>query len=82
MIIAEIYVPSLDKTYDFKLNENVVASVLAEEIGAVICQKEQCNLSGDKDNLMFFKAENNQVLSMGLSFYENGIRTGDRLIFV
>lgn len=82
MIIAEVFVPSIDKTYDFKFDEDVIVSVVAEEIGAIICQKEQCNVLGDKDNIMLFKAETNQILSMGLSLYENGIKTGDRLMFV
>ena len=28
MIIVEIYVPSIDRTYDFKLNEDVVLSIV------------------------------------------------------
>lgn len=82
MIIAEVFIPSLDKSYDFKLNGDVIVSVLIEEISSVICQKEQCEITGDKNNLMLFKEEGKQILSMGLSLYENGIKTGDKLILV
>lgn len=48
MIVAEIYVPVFDASYDFKLDENVPTGVVIEEIASVICQKEQCEIGGDK----------------------------------
>lgn len=80
MIITEIYVPALDKSYDFKINEDILTAFVIEEIVSVICQREQCSLSGNKGDIMLFKKENSQVLSMGLSLYENGIKTGDKLL--
>lgn len=82
MIIAEVFVPSLDKSYEFKLNEDVAVWTVIDEISSVICQKEQCNISGDKDKLMLFKTDTAQVLSMNLSLYENGIKSGDRLMLI
>ena len=82
MIITEIYVPSVDKTYEFKLNEDISTIVIIDEIGSVICQKEQCAIKGDKSQLMLFKCEDKQILSMNLSLYENGVQSGDRLILV
>ena len=35
MIVAEIYVPVLDVSYDFKLDENVPTGVVIEEINSV-----------------------------------------------
>lgn len=82
MIITEVYVPSLDKTYDFKLCDNIPVAVITEELSAVICQKEQCSIFGEKRDFMLFNAENKNILSMKLSLFENEIKTGDRLIFV
>lgn len=82
MIIAEIYVPSVDKVYEFKLNEDTALYVVIEEIISVICQKEQCGIRGDKSDFMLFKSESSQILSMNLSLYENGVQSGDRLILV
>ena len=53
MIVAEIYVPVLDASYDFKLDENVPTGVVIEEIASVICQKEQCEIGGDKTCLLY-----------------------------
>ncbi len=82
MIIVEIYVPSLDKSYDFKLNEDVVVSVIIEEVNSVICQKEQCSVEGKGNNFLLLKTDTNQVLSMNLSLFENDIKAGDVLILV
>lgn len=81
MIVAEIYVPVLDASYDFKLDENVPTGVVIEEIASVICQKEQCEIGGDKTQFMLFKVENRQSLSANLTLYENGVTTGDSLVF-
>lgn len=82
MIVVEIYVPVLDASYDFKLDENVPTGVVIEEIASVICQKEQCKIGGDKTQFMLFKVENRQSLSANLTLYENGVTTGDSLVFV
>lgn len=82
MIIVEIFVPSVDKTYEFKLNEDVSVSVAIDEISSVICQKEQYAVIGDKSQLMLVRTENRQILYMGLSLYENGVQSGDSLMLV
>lgn len=82
MIIAEIYVPSVDKTYEFKLNEDVAVSVVIDEITAVICQKEQCSVRGDKFGFLLFSSDSGKILSLNLSLYENGIRSGSGLMLV
>lgn len=82
MIIAEVYVPSVDKIYEFKLNEDVAVSVAIDEISSVICQKEQCGIKGDKSQFLLFRCENRQLLSMNLSLYENGVQSSDRLMLI
>ena len=82
MIIVEVSVPCIDKTYDFKLNEDIILSVIIDEIASVICQKEQCEITGEKSDFMLFKAETNQALSMNLSLFENDVKSGNKLILV
>ena len=40
MILTDVYVPSVDKIYDFQLNEKVPVSTVIEEITEMISQKE------------------------------------------
>ena len=82
MILVEIFVPSLDKTYEFKLNEDVAVSVVIEEISSVICQKEQCDVEGNRADLILVLCEKQLILSSGLSLYENGVQSGDRLFLL
>lgn len=82
MIIVEIEVPSIEKSYDFKLNDDVSVSVIIEELCAIVCQKEQCRFLNNDGQLMLFKIDNKRLLSMSLSLYENDVKTGDKLLLI
>ena len=81
-MIVEVYVPTLDKEYEFLLDNDAVASVAADEITSVVCEKEQCELEGSAESLMLFHVQSGTKLIANLTLYENGISSGDRLILV
>ena len=80
MIIVNVFIPLMDKEYEFKLNEDIPVCWIIEEITSLICQKEQYVLSNDSQQFMLYKTECNRTLSGSLSLYENDIKSGDRLI--
>ena len=82
MILVDVTVPSLEKIFEFKLNEDVPVSIVTDEIISVVCQKEKCGLQGDKNNMMLLKLENREILDMDRSLYQNNVNTGDNLILV
>ena len=82
MIIVEVFVPSIDNIYEFRLNEDVAVNVVIEEISSVICQKEQCPLKGERADFLLVLSGKQQVLSSNLSLYENGVQSGDRLFLL
>lgn len=82
MIIVEIKVPALDKTYDFQLEENVPLGELRKEIGEIICRKEQLSLKGDVKDLLIWDANGKRQLLLEKTAYENGLRTGDCILLV
>ena len=82
MIIVEIKVPALDKTYDFQLEENVPLGELRKEIGEIICRKEQLSLKGDVNDLLIWNANGKRQLLLEKTAYENGLRTGDCILLV
>ncbi len=55
MILVNIFIPLIDKEYEFKLNEDVPVYWIIEEVSALICQKkEQFTLpSNTQKNLCF-----------------------------
>ena len=82
MIIVEVYVPCLDKTYEFKLNEDVIVAVATEEIVSVICQKEQYKPFESRSKFLLYNTATERQLSVSLSLFENGVCMGDKLILV
>ena len=46
MILTDAYVPAVDKTYDFNLDEQVRVQVIIEEIVEMIGQSRTCGIAG------------------------------------
>ena len=82
MIIVEISVPSTDGTYEFKLDEDVPVSMIIDELCSVISEKKRCSMPAGTDGFMLFSVEKSNLLSSGLTLFENGVINGDRLILI
>lgn len=82
MIIVDIFVPALDRTYDFKLAETEFLYVLAEEIAEMISRKEQNYIKGEVKKAILCEQNTMRILPPDKTLKELGIHTGDRLIFV
>ena len=81
MITVTVHSVMFDTDYEFCLDSNVPASDLADEIGEIICQKEQCMLSGNPDHLVLYSMERQCVIPQNTTLSEFGVRTGDVLYF-
>lgn len=79
MILVDIYVPVLDKTYDFRLDENARIEDVTEEIAEVICQYEHCELKGDAADLILCQTTRHCILAMDSTLSQSGVGTGDCL---
>ncbi len=82
MILVDIYVPGVNQTYDFNVDENAKLSLLIEEISGMICQKEQCSLNGSVRELMLVSQNQHKILSEELTLAHYDISQGDRLLLV
>lgn len=82
MILVDIYVPVLDESYDFHVDEHTEIGILIEEVAEMICQKEQCPLEGDVEELTLWKQESRQRLSRCDTLYEVGVKAGEQLFLV
>ena len=82
MILVDIFVPGIDKNYDFQLNETIVISAVIEEIGEMISQKEQLDIMGDIDDLQLCDRRKQVLLPKNKTLAECGIMTGESLILV
>lgn len=82
MILVDIYVPVLDETYDFHVDEHTEAGTIIEEAAEMICQKEQCPLEGNAEELTLWKQSARQMIRRSETLYEAGVTAGERLFLV
>lgn len=82
MILVDVYAPAVDRSFDFKLDENAEVSDILGEVTAMIAKKTGSESQGNAEDFLLYKTGREQPLSVAMSLYENGIRDGDRLIIV
>ena len=84
MIIVEITVPSLDKKYDFQLDEHTSLSQLQMEICEVLCKKTGSPTADTKltEGFLLASMEQKRVLDPKKTLAENGIIEGSHLIML
>lgn len=82
MILVDIFVPSVDKTYDFQLNDSIPIKLVIEEIVEMVGQKEQSEIVGDIAELQLCDRKGQIPLDAGRSLSMCGIHTGDSLILI
>ena len=82
MILVDIYIPSVDKTYDFQINEQSRISTVVEEITEMIGQKERSRIVGDISKLLLCEYSTGSVLDPETTLEQAGIGTGEKLLLV
>lgn len=82
MINVDVYVPSLDRVYNFNLDEDSKISVLIEEISELICKKEHSSLDGTKEDFIMGSIDEGRNFYSRYSLKEYGIKNGEKLILV
>jgi len=82
MILVDIYVPSIDMTYNFSLNEEIKVQDIIDEITEMVERKEGLKLNGDSKDLILCSRKSNEILSKSDTLFRCGIDTGDSLILV
>lgn len=82
MILVDVFVPSVDKEYDFQLSETASISMVIEEISEMIGQKERTEIVGDVNRLQLCDQEKQCILDRKKTLEESGVVTGSRLILI
>ncbi|MBS6395826.1 MAG: hypothetical protein KH452_01560 [Clostridiales bacterium] len=81
MILVDVYIPAVDQTYDFRLEESCCPDVITGEICEMAEQKEQM-IPGKKEQLLLFDASTGRMLLRDRTLTENGVADGHLLIMV
>ncbi len=82
MIIVDIYVPVVNKEYDFSINEKLPISLLLEEISEMIAQKEGCLTIEKPEGFVLCRADTKAIMDVNLTVEAYGIGNGGKLILV
>lgn len=82
MILVNVYVPAVEHTYDFRLNESFAPGVIVNELCEMVEQKEQLSPGNGRERLMLFDASLQRMLPFDRSLRESGIVDGHLLILV
>ena len=82
MILVDVYIPSIDDSYDFMLDENVPIEQIIVEISEMILKKVKGKSPENRDDFMMCFMDQNKILDRNQSLYEAGVRDGNRLMMV
>ena len=82
MINVDVYVPAMDRTYNFNLDEDSQISFLIDEISELICKKEHSELDGDKDCFIMGSLDHQINFNSQYTLKSYSIKNGDTLIIV
>lgn len=80
MIIADVYVPVVNKNYDFSINEKTAIAMVLEEISEMIAQKEGCNTVVNPDGFILCNGDKETILNPEHTLEQYGIGNGAHLI--
>lgn len=82
MINVDVYVPAMDRVYNFNLDEDAGISVLIEEISELICRKEHSSLDGEKERFVMGSLDEGKNFDPICSLREYSVKNGAKLILV
>lgn len=82
MIMVDVYVPAMDKEYDFSLDQNIRIGTIIEEISEMIAHKEHSEVVGNVSELMLCDRRMEKILDENATLGSSRIRTGSKLILV
>lgn len=82
MILVEVYIPSLDETFDFRIEETAKVVNVVQEISEMMCKKYKTELNQKSAEFILCSAEQGRILNGDSTLEDNGIVNGCRLFMV
>ena len=80
MILVDVQIPALDRTYDFELDEETPVGELVEKIAQLI--REKARMPPETEKLCLYAFFKEKVLNEKLSLHQQGIETGEKLLLM
>jgi len=80
MILIDVIVPHLERTFDFEVDESMDVESLKDIIEGLIEENEKVRFSRNKRAMFFYRI--GDFLNGNIPLVSQGVRNGDRLILV
>lgn len=82
MIIVDVFVPSLDHTYNLNIDEETKIGILIEEMSELICKKNHSDLSGEIGRFALGSVDKKICFDPKKTLQNYSIKNGEKLILV
>ena len=82
MILVDVYVPAMDKVYDFKLDETASVAQIMKEMEEIFMKKVKETKMEKQQEFMLCSMEQKEVLPIYKTLSECRIKDGSRLMLV
>lgn len=82
MILVDIYIPAVDETYDFMLDENVETEKIIDEITEMISKKMKSASTENISEFLLYSMASERMLERRKTLYQNGVQDGTKLMLV
>lgn len=82
MILAEVYFAEMNKSYDFRLEEDAPVGRLIEDMVAKIARLERIPLSKQPGFFLLCRKRDRRIFDHSVSLAGHGVRSGDELMLI
>ncbi|MDO4634028.1 MAG: EsaB/YukD family protein [Eubacteriales bacterium] len=82
MILVDIYIAALDRSYDFQVDETVPTENVTLEIAEMVENITRTGKKVDGTGFLLCSMDRNKIFSGKLSLQENGVINGSHLMLV
>lgn len=82
MILVDVYVPSLDDTYDFMLDENTEIDKVVLEISEMISKKVNSKTEKSASEFLLYWLDNKCILDRKRTLNNSGVIDGCKLMLI
>ena len=81
MVTVDIFIPAINATYDFQLDENTRIQVLIDEIVEILIKKTG-DIMQKKEGFLLCNPESKEIFSRNKTLTDYRIHNGKRLMIV
>ena len=82
MVMVEIDIPSLKKSYDFRLKEDIKIDEIIEEVCMIICQKEKKDVLLRTRDMILASVFNGIIMNNMYTLEDYNVHDGDMLMLI